>query len=100
MTTSRKKFFSWIVLIIFSLVIFSSSCFIILHSNHVCTSEECSVCTELAECHKILNTLGTSVMGGVHLSFTMFTVCAVLNLLTSCKSYHTTLISLKVELLN
>lgn len=100
MTGSRKRFFSWIVLLIFSLVIFSSSCFIILHSNHVCTSEECSVCTELAGCHKTLNTLGTSVISGVHLSFMMFAVCAVLKLLISCKSYHTTLISLKVELLN
>ena len=100
MTNSKKRTVSWIVLIIFSFVIFGSSCFIITHTDHNCTGEDCSVCMELAECHKTLNTLGTAFIGILHLSVVMFVLSVIVRSFTKGQTDHTTLISLKVELLN
>ena len=100
MAGNAKRIVSWIVLVIFSLVIFSSSCFIITHADHDCTGENCSVCTEIAECHNTLNALGTAFTGIVHLAVMMFVLSAAVRLFTWTKADHTTLISLKVELLN
>jgi hypothetical protein len=100
MSKSRNRAISWIVLVVFSLVIFCSSAFIITHTNHDCTGEDCSVCMELAKCHKTLNALGTAVTGGLHLSVMMFALAVAIKHFTKTRSDHTTLISLKVELLN
>ncbi len=101
MSKSRNRAISWIVLVVFSLVIFCSSAFIITHTNHDCTGDDCSVCMELAECHKILNTLGTTAVAGT-LQFTLILciVAALCKVIIKSHSEHSTLISLKVELLN
>ncbi len=67
MSKGRNRAISWIVLVIFSLVIFCSSAFIIVHADHDCTGEDCSVCMELAECHKTLNTLEQQLQQHYHL---------------------------------
>lgn len=100
MTSRRNTVISWILFIVFSFVIFSSSCFIILHSEHSCTGEECSVCDELAECHKILNTLDTILICAFHLASVIFALFVILKSHVKTRSDHSTLISLKVELLN
>ena len=100
MTRNKNRVISWIILISFSFVIFGSSFVIITHADHVCTSEDCSVCMELAECHKTLYTLGTAFMDGVHLSVMIFVLSVIVKFFISKRSYHQTLISLKVELLN
>lgn len=100
MSKSRGRVLSWIILLVFSLVIFSSSLFIITHADHDCKGEVCSVCMELAECHKTLHTLGTAVARAIQLMVMLFTVVAVIREIIKTWSGHTTLISLKVELLN
>ena len=100
MTNNRNRIFSLIVLIVFSFVIISSSFFIITHTNHECSGEDCSVCMELAECHKTLNTLGTAFIGILHLSVVMFVLSVIVRSFTKGQTDHTTLISLKLELLN
>lgn len=100
MTNSKKRVVSWIVLIVFSFVIFCSSCFIITHADHDCTGEDCSVCMELAECHNALNALGTAFIGGVNLAVVMLILAVTASSFTKTQTEHTTLISLKVELLN
>ncbi len=100
MSKSRCKVLSWVILIVFSFVIFSSSLFIITHAEHDCTGEECSVCMELSECHKTLHTLGTAVARAIQLILMLFAVAAVIRVMIKTRSEHTTLISLKVELLN
>jgi hypothetical protein len=100
MTSNKKRFVLWIILIVFSFVIFGSSTFIISHTDHDCTGEECTVCIELAECYKTLNTLGTALIGGVHLSAMMFVMFVTVRSFTKTTTDHSTLISLKVELLN
>ncbi len=100
MTSRKNRVVSWILLIVFSFVIFGSSCFIITHADHDCAGEDCSICMELAECHKTLNTLGTALTGIVNLAIIMFALVVIVKCLTKTRSDHTTLISLKVELLN
>lgn len=100
MSKSRNRAISWIVLAVFSLVIFCSSAFIITHTNHDCTGDDCSICMELAECHKALHTLGTAVAGALQLTLILCIVAALCNIIIKSHSEHTTLISLKVELLN
>ncbi len=100
MSKCRSRAISWIVLVVFSLVIFCSSTFIITHTNHDCTGDDCSICMELAECHKTLNTLGTAVAGVLQLILTLCIVAALCSIIIKSHSEHTTLISLKVELLN
>lgn len=100
MSKNRNRAISWIVLIVFSLVIFCSSAYIIVHAGHDCTGEDCSICMELAECHKTLHTLGTAVAGALQLMLMLCIVAALCNIIIRSHSAHTTLISLKVELLN
>ena len=100
MSKSRNKAISWIVLVVFSLVIFCSSAFIITHTNHDCTGEDCSICMELAECHKTLHTLGTAIAEALQLMLMLCIAAALGKVIINSHSAHTTLISLKVELLN
>lgn len=55
---------------------------------------------ELAECYNILHTLGTAVTDAIALMPSLFCVSALVKAVTKTRSEHTTLISLKVELLN
>ena len=100
MSKGRVRVLSWVILLVFSLVIFSSSLFIITHAAHDCTGEGCSICMELAECHKTLHTLGTAVKGVLQLILILCIVPAICKVIIKTHSAHTTLISLKVELLN
>ena len=100
MSKNGKKAVSWMLSVIFSLVIFCSSAFIIVHADHFCSGEDCSICMELAECHKTLHTFGTAVAGALQLTLILCIVAALYSIITKSHSEHTTLISLKVELLN
>ncbi|NLT10649.1 MAG: hypothetical protein GXY08_14305 [Ruminococcus sp.] len=100
MTDNTKRVISWMLAIVFSLVIFGSSCFIITHADHDCIGDDCSVCMELSECHKTLNTLGTAFMCSANLAVMMFISFMIASCFTTTRSDHATLISLKVELLN
>ena len=100
MSKNRNRAISWIVLMVFSLVIFCSSAFIIVHADHDCTGEDCSICMELAECHKTLHTLGTAVAGALQLMLMLCIAAPIYMVIIKSHSAHTTLISLKVELLN
>ena len=100
MSKGRVRVLSWVILLVFSLVIFSSSLFIITHAAHDCTGEDCSICMELAECHKTLHTLGTAVAGVLQLILILCIAAALYKVIIKTHSSHTTLISLKVELLN
>lgn len=100
MSKNGKKAVSWILFIVFSLAIFCSTAFIIVHADHFCTDEDCSICMELAECHKTLHTLGTAVAGALQLTLILCIVAALCSIIIKTHSEHTTLISLKVELLN
>ncbi|MBQ8979681.1 MAG: hypothetical protein IJ080_08010, partial [Oscillospiraceae bacterium] len=90
---------SWIIFAVFSLVIFCSSAFIMIHADHDCTGEDCSVCMELAQCHKALQSLGTA-SGALWLALMLCAAVGFCVTVARSRSAHTTLISLKVELLN
>ena len=100
MSRKRNKVLAWLVLFMFGLVIFGSTVFIVIHADHECTSEDCSVCMELAECHKTLNAFGTDVAGTVRITVMLIAIAFIIKEIIVDRSYHTTLISLKVELLN
>ena len=100
MAKSRSRVIAWIVLMVFGLVIFGTSVFILVHADHDHTGEDCPICMELAQCHKTLTTLETAVTGAIPLTL-LFCIAAMIDgiMIKSCPA-HTTLISLKVELLN
>ncbi len=100
MSKSKSRVLSLIVLLAFSFVIFTSSLFIIVHADHHCTGEGCAVCTELAECHNTLSALGTAVAGTLPVSLILIAAAVLVCVTVQARSEHTTLISLKVELLN
>ena len=100
MSTRKSKIVSWIVVAVFSLVIFCSSAFIIVHAEHECGGEDCSVCLELAKLHKTLHELGTAVAGTIILALMTFIIAVPCKMTASSRPAHTTLISLKVELLD
>ncbi len=100
MSKSRNRAMSWIVLMVFSLVIFCSSAFIIVHADHDHTGEDCSVCMELAQCHKTLHTFGTAVTGAMQLTLMICIAASLCSEIIKSHLAHTTLISLKVELLD
>lgn len=99
MSKNMSRAISRIVLAIFGFVIFCSSAFLILHTYHDCTGEDCSVCMELAECHKMLHALGTATAGASRLIPMLCIAAAICKAIIRSHSAHTTLISLKVELL-
>ena len=100
MSKIMNRAISWIMLVVFSLVIFCSSVFIIVYADHSCTGDDCSICMELSECHKTLHTLGTAIAGALQLTIILCIVASLCNIVIRSHSEHTTLISLKVELLN
>ena len=100
MSKQRNKALSLIVVMVFSLVIFCSSAFIIVHAEHECGGEECSVCMELAKLHKTLHELGTAVAGTIILALMTCIIAVPCKIIISSRPAHTTLISLKVELLD
>ena len=100
MSKNVKKAVSWILSVIFSLAIFCSATFIIVHSEHHCTGRDCSVCMELAECHKTLHTLGTAVTGALLPTLMLLIMAVLIRIVIKLYTAHITLISLKVELLN
>ena len=100
MSKNSKKAVSWILSVLFSLVIFCSTAFIIVHADHFCTGEDCSICMELAECHKTLHTLGTAVAGALLPTLMLLIIAVLIRIVIKLYTAHITLISLKVELLN
>lgn len=100
MKGSRNRALSVMILLVFSLVIFCSSLFIITNADHECCGEGCSVCTELAECLNNLHTAESTVSGAVQPAILLIAVFILINAYIRTRSGHSTLISLKVELLN
>ena len=89
-----------LVMIVFSTVIFGSTLFIVTHAAHDCTGEDCAVCTELSECSRTVNTLGSVVSGALVLALLVFAAAETAESRAAAGFVRTTLISLKVELLN
>ena len=100
MSKSRNRVVSWIVLMVFSIVIFCSSAFIIVYADHDCTGSDCLVCAQLAQCSKNLHTTGISSGKPGFFHALAIVVPAIIFLAGSAVSKNTTLITLKVELLN
>ena len=97
---SRRRSISWLMVIVFCFVIFGSSCFIVFRTAHDCSGDSCSVCEELAECHKMLDKLGTAFSCGGTASPVIVTFSEMIVFFSEAVSDHVTLISLKVELLD
>ena len=100
MIKKRDRFLAWAVLFAFSLVMLGSSVFIVLHTEHACTGDDCPVCAALADHHKNLNMLGADSAGEFHIPLMLFIVYVLERAVISTRSKHMTLISLKVELLS
>ena len=55
---------------------------------------------ELAQCRKTLDDLGSALTGAVHITLMVCVVALMEKVIIKSRSEHSTLISLKVELLN
>jgi hypothetical protein len=100
MMNNKNRILSFMIFIIFSFVIFSSACYIAVHTDHVCSGENCSVCIELAECSHVLHTVNAEAAGVIKLMLLLITVAALIKAVIRVYSEHDTLVSLKVELLS
>lgn len=100
MSKKKSRAISWMVLVVFSLVIFCTSAFIIIHADHDCSDDKCTICMELAQCRKTLDDLGSAITGAVHITLMVCVVALMEKVIIKSRSEHSTLISLKVELLN
>jgi len=99
MKSLMKRISAAVAAVLFVLVIFCSSAFIAVHGRHHCTGEDCVVCTVLEHCHESLDALGTSLPALVLAAAVI--VLAVILVSYDVRSFtDSTLISLKVELLN
>lgn len=99
MKSLMKRISAAAAAVLFVLVIFCSSAFIAVHGHHHCTGEDCVVCTVLERCHESMDTLGTSLP--VLVLSAAVIVLAVILVSYDVRSFtDSTLISLKVELLN
>ncbi|WP_294486225.1 hypothetical protein [uncultured Ruminococcus sp.] len=100
MSKGRNRVVTWIVLAALGIVMLGSSAFIIIHAEHDCTGEECAVCAALAECIRTLDNMGSACAGAVQTVLTCCLTAAVCIIIIKLCYAHTTLISLKVELLD
>lgn len=100
MMNNKNRILSFVVLLIFSFVIFSSACYIAVHTGHECSGDNCSVCIELAECDHVLHTLALGTSAAIKLMLLLFTVAALIKAVIRVYSEHDTLVTLKVELLS
>ena len=97
MTKRRNKAVSWLVIAVFSLVIFCSSAFIITHAEHDCGGEDCSICMELRAAEAVISNTGMAAAAvAAIISFLIITVYKPVQKQT--KLVGESLISLKVEL--
>ena len=98
-SSMKKRLTSAFAALLFVLFIFVSSVYIIKHTDHHCTGEDCPICTELTQLRNTIRSLDT----GAHAAVTAETVTVVL-LLTAViiplSLAWSTPVSLKVRLLN
>jgi hypothetical protein len=99
MKSIRTRYTAALTAFIMVLVILCSSIFIIEHSGHNCKGNDCTICIELAQCRSNLNMLGTAA-AAIALAAILIVITA--EVITSARtvSVGSTLITLKVELLN
>jgi hypothetical protein len=98
-SSMKKRLTSAFAALIFVLFIFVSSVYIIKHTDHHCTGEDCPICTELSQLRNTMRSLDT----GAHADVTTETVAAVLLLTADILPLSlvcSTPVSLKVRLLN
>ena len=100
MIKKAKKNISCIVVLVFLLVILISSFLIIIHLNHECAGENCTICMSIAECHNNLNMLDNTVVVSFYISLIILSAFELERIINSIYSNIITLISLKVEFLN
>ncbi|MCR5600138.1 MAG: hypothetical protein K6G33_05290 [Ruminococcus sp.] len=99
MAGKRTRLTAALTALIVMLVIFCSSVFIIEHIDHECTGSDCAVCMELTQFRSNLHILGTAVTP-FSVAAALIIMVAELTLLVRTALCSSTLITLKVELLN
>lgn len=99
MKSIRTRYAAALTAFIMMLVILCSSIFIIEHSEHDCKGSDCTICIELAQCRSNLLTFGTA---SAAITFAAILVVIAAEVVTAIRtsSVGSTLITLKVELLN
>ena len=85
-------------LLMLSVMLFSAF-YIAIESDHNCQGEDCAICYRISTCKNILNSLG-GVAAAIGFAAVMFYALRLIILSCAEASPITTLISLKVELLN
>ena len=97
--STKQKILAFISAVVFGAVILGSLSFIASASKHDCAGEDCAVCELIQQCEKLLTCCGSGVKLCVSHFEVLFAMTAVL-LCGRAVFGKTTLISLKVELLN
>ena len=100
MTGKKTKITAALTALIIMLVILCSSIFIIEHIDHECTGRDCTVCREIAQFRSNLSMSGTTADPVVIAAAFIFVMAELIALAVRTSSGRSTLITLKVELLN
>lgn len=100
MKSTKNRIIAFVIGIVLTSLILSSSIFIAENSKHICTGNDCPICMEINQCENTINSLGhitfnTSFFWNIIVIF--FTeIIFNFGTRTNCS----TLITLKVELLS
>ena len=100
MISRKTKITAALTALIVMLVIICSSIFIIEHSNHECTGSDCTVCSDIAHFRSNLSMSGTTVDPVVIAAAFIAVMAELTAFAVRTPSGRSTLITLKVELLN
>ena len=95
-----NRFIVFTIMISVVLMLVISSFMITKHMHHHCTGNNCPVCQEIIQCINNVRLLGFTVNGFVLSNTYVIVFMVTLIFAVSTMSNKTTLISLKVELLN
>jgi hypothetical protein len=95
-----NRFIVFLITISIMLMLVISSFMIVKHIRHHCTGKNCPVCSELTQCFNNVRLLGTASDTPVLSIAFVIGFMVTLLFAVSTMSNKTTLISLKVELLN
>lgn len=99
MKSMKSRFAAAFTASMILLVILCSSIFIIEHSEHNCKGNDCTICIELEQCRSNFHILGTAASAIALAAILIFTAADGATAART-SSVSSTLITLKVELLN
>lgn len=97
--TKKYRFLTSAMVVIIMIAMLSSAAFIVIEADHDCLAEDCVICHQISICENILKSFGSVTAVAVLAAVMIYTLHRMNQSCAELVS-TTTLVSLKVELLN